>query len=104
MCIKWIPNNSKRVIIQLRDALSNPEFDKWNWTSFLYILAMIDGECGPEAHDLAVQLAEQFYEQFTHKLRFPEKPIVRAEIDRAKQKYDFYVLLTTELDTQAVTD
>jgi len=104
MCIKWIPNNSKKVIAQLRDALHDPQFDTWNWTSFLYILAMIHGECGPEAHDLALQLAERFYEQFTHKLRFPEKPIVRVEIDRAKQKYDFYVSLTTELDIQTVTD
>jgi len=86
------------ILPYLQNALIKPDFDRWNWTSFKYMIALLDVHYGTEIQCNALQLVEQFYEQYTEKPRFPEKSALRAEIDQAKQ--DNGLCHTTEIEQQ----
>ena len=75
-----------RILLYLQNTRCNPEFAKWNWTSFKHMIALLDVLYGPEIQCIALQLVEDFYEQFTQKQRFLDKAIIREEIDRAKRE------------------
>jgi len=62
------------------------------------MIALLDVLYGPEIQYIALQLVEEFYEQFTQKQRFPDKAIIREEIDRAKQENGLYHI--TEIEQQ----
>ena len=75
-----------RLLLYLQNTRCNPEFAKWNWTSFKHLISLLDVVYGPEIQCIALQLVEEFYEQFTQKQRFLDKAIIREEIDRAKRE------------------
>jgi len=57
---------------------------------------------GPEIQCIALQLVEEFYEQFTQKQRFPDKAMLREEIDRAKRENGLRHI--TEIEQYMITD
>jgi len=95
--------SDKTVIQQLKDTLENPQFEKWNLTSFNHILITIRGANGGEGHKLGVELGEKFYKWFVGYgglweyfgayqpsgglLPFPSIQQVREDLDAAR---DFY--------------
>ena len=91
------------ILNQLKNALSDPQFHQWNTTSFNHIKLAIMGLNGEECHDLAVQLAEQFYVWFlgpTNGLwqhfysynpcleSFPHSDVIREDINDAINFYE----------------
>jgi hypothetical protein len=87
-----------RILLYLQNTRCNPEFAKWNWTSFKHLISLLDAVYGPEIQCIALQLVEEFYEQFTQKQRFLDKAIIREEIDRAKRENGLYHI--TEIEQQ----
>jgi len=87
MCIRC--HNDPHIVKQLQDALQNPCFPMWNITSFSHILIIISGYNGSEAHQLAIMLAEKFY-QWCCSTRIPpfeDTDKLREEIDNAVAYY-----------------
>ena len=56
--------SDETVKTQLQESLDNPQFEKWNTTSLSHILIAAEGENGPEARAIALELAEKFYNWF----------------------------------------
>jgi hypothetical protein len=90
------------LLAYIQNARIRPEFAKWNWTSFQYVLGLLDTQYSKEIRCIALELVEQFYEQFTQKERFPEKTVLRDTIDRAKQECGIYRI--TEIEQYMITD
>ena len=84
------------LLAYVQNARIRPEFARWNWTSFQYVLGLLDVQYSKEIQCIALQLVEQFYEQFTQKERFPEKTVIREAIDRAKQECGIYRITEIE--------
>ena len=85
-----------RLLLYLQNTRCNPEFAKWNWTSFKHLISLLDVVYGPEIQCIALQLVEEFYEQFTQKQRFLDKAMLREEIDRAKRENGLYHITEIE--------
>lgn len=89
--------SDETVIQQWKEALENPEFEKWNLTSFNHVLITIRGANGEEGHKLGVQLGEKFYnwfvgywglwEYFGAYQSFPSIQQVREQLDTACDYY-----------------
>lgn len=91
------------VISQLKCELDDPKFEDYNTTSLNHILLCIFGFNGEEAHNLANELAERFYEWFLGKTYgiwqyfylykpgsevFPHSNQIRSDIIKANEFYD----------------
>ena len=90
------------VLSDLTETLKNPQFEKWNTTSLGHVLIAIEGQNGSKAHDIALQLAENFYSWFLGPTNgewkksysynpcleaFPHSSKIREMIDSANVKY-----------------
>jgi hypothetical protein len=97
--------SDETVIAQLKEALENPQYEKWNTTSLSHMIIAIEGTNGAEAHDLGLQLAEGFLEWFLGSTngawemvqtyipksgfeQFPHSTEIRMMIDDAKDVYE----------------
>jgi hypothetical protein len=90
MCIHCHPRDD-RIIAMLQSAVASPQFTYWNMTSLHHVLLAVEGYNGEEAHRIALQLIEQFYEwavqQPTLRFGFPDTGRIRNHIDSAKERY-----------------
>lgn len=123
MCLKCHSGLSDDVIIkQLTEAIQNPNFDAWNTTSLHHVYLAIYGLNGGHAHELGLQLAEQFYQWYLGSTNgywqwftgympkngfeeFGHSSKIRQNIDKAKEfykknkdktKHEIFELITTE--------
>lgn len=93
------------VIAQLEESLPNPQYERWNTTSLSHMIIAIEGTNGPKAHDLALELANGFYNWYLgpsngaweyvssytpkHSLEpFPSSTEIREMIDDAQAEYE----------------
>lgn len=62
MCLTCHSMNNSVVLQQLQNSVDNPEFQKWNWTSFSHLSLSFLGINGEEAKILSKKLFEMYIE------------------------------------------
>lgn len=112
MCLRCHMSMSPETAVKsLKKYIENPRFEKWTTTSFHHILLHIRGLDGDEAHDLACQLIEMFFNwylgwsnglwQMFYSYNpclgtFPHSDEMRKMVNEAKQFYQEYKGKTRE--------
>lgn len=112
MCLQCHAGLSEAdVIASLRDGIANPEYEKWNTTSFGHTLISVKGVDGLDAQALAKELIEGFYRWFLGRTwglwqyfyrynpclqYFPHSAVLRANIDEAESFYRTHEDLSRE--------
>lgn len=105
MCLQCHEHISDDELVeQLKDSIKNPQFEKWNTTALSHVCIAIRGANGPEAHELALIDANNFYTWFlgatggwwqyfsTYQPKsglepFPDSSAIRKHIDDSNQFY-----------------